>query len=90
MQYKVVREKMGYYCSDIVYYIAFKNKWYNAWRYLAEKSGKVVFYDTRIAAEKHIESLKRSDKQFEKKIGVRTNAFLVIINYLFNKHDNIN
>lgn len=90
MWYKVVKEEMGYYCSDIVYYIAFKNKWYNAWRYLAKKSGKVVFYDTRIAAEKHVESLRRSDKQFEKKIGVRTNAFLVIINCLFNKHDNIN
>lgn len=89
MQYKVVKEEMGYYCSDMVYYIAFKNKWYNVWRYLLEKSGKVVFYDTRIAAEKHIESLKRSDVNFEKKLGVRTNVFLILINHLFRKHDDI-
>jgi hypothetical protein len=90
MQYKVIKEEMGYYCSDIVYYIAYRKNWCYAWRYLIEKQGKIVFHDTRIAAEKHIEDLKKNDQQFEKKISIRTNIFIVLINYLFKKDDNIN
>lgn len=89
MRYKIIKRNVGSYYSDIVYYIMIKKEWWSRWSPSIVKN-RVVFYDTRYAAEKHIAFLKDKEVQFKNKLKVKENLFLVVISCLFKRDEKNN